>query len=147
MLSFGAWWCFWYSTCVVSFHFLELFSIILFPSAPPAGVGVLMNLIIFSFNALTWGTRISTLGSDTSGGSVYILNLVEPLDFNRSIPVIRRRIHEVVSFNCSIWTTDCESSGGRAVIGTFLLFPLVFQMHRILIFESPPVLVSHIFWP
>ncbi|KAG7034824.1 hypothetical protein SDJN02_04556 [Cucurbita argyrosperma subsp. argyrosperma] len=61
---------------------------------------------------------ISTLGSDSSGGSVYVLNLVEPLDFNRSIPVIRRRIHEVASFNCSIWTADCESSGGRAVIGT-----------------------------
>lgn len=61
---------------------------------------------------------ISTLGSDTSGGSVYILNLVEPLDFNRTIPVIRRRIHEVASFNCSIWTADCQSSGGRAVIGT-----------------------------
>ncbi|XP_022146543.1 uncharacterized protein LOC111015736 isoform X2 [Momordica charantia] len=61
---------------------------------------------------------ISTLGSDTSGGSVYILNLVEPLDFNRSIPLIRRRIHEVASFNCSIWTADCGSSGGRAVIGT-----------------------------
>lgn len=76
----------------------------------------------FSFDALTWGTRISTLGSDTSGGSVYILNLVEPLDFNRTIPVIRRRIHEVASFNCSIWTADCQSSGGRAVIGTFLLF-------------------------
>ncbi|XP_004134515.2 uncharacterized protein LOC101220880 isoform X1 [Cucumis sativus] len=61
---------------------------------------------------------ISTLGSDVSGGSVYILNLVEPLDFNRTIPVIRRRIHEVASFDCSIWTADCQSSGGRAVIGT-----------------------------
>lgn len=91
------------------------------------------------------------MGSDISGGSVYILNLIEPLDFNRTIPVIRRRIHEVASFNCSIWTADCQSSGGRAVIGTFLMFSgflfialIPLTMYHVLIFESFPVLFSHI---
>jgi len=133
--------------CILSFSrmFFPLFCI----HCPEEGYSG--ECLYFSFDALTWGTRISTLGSDVSGGSVYILNLVEPLDFNRTIPVIRRRIHEVASFDCSIWTADCQSSGGRAVIGTILLFSgFLFitlnslTMYHVLIFESSPVLASHI---
>lgn len=113
--------------CILSFSRF-LFHYSSSPGPICRGVG-LINAFIFSFSALTWGTRISTLGSDSSGGSVYVLNLVEPLDFNRSIPVIRRRIHEVASFNCSIWTADCESSGGRAVIGMCFFWSLYSYYH------------------
>uniref|UniRef100_A0A5B7BJG7 Uncharacterized protein n=1 Tax=Davidia involucrata TaxID=16924 RepID=A0A5B7BJG7_DAVIN len=61
---------------------------------------------------------ITTLGSETSGGSVYILNLREPLDYNPSTPIIRRRICEVTSLNCTVWTADCNSDGSQAVVGT-----------------------------
>ncbi|KAF5207562.1 Transducin/WD40 repeat-like superfamily protein [Thalictrum thalictroides] len=49
---------------------------------------------------------VSTLGSETSGGSVYIVNLNVP------------RIFEVASLNCTIWTAECHADGSQAVIGT-----------------------------
>ncbi|KAJ7969388.1 DDB1-and CUL4-associated factor 4 [Quillaja saponaria] len=63
---------------------------------------------------------ITTLGSGTSGGSVYTLDLVEPLDFSPNILNIRRRLHEVGSFNCTLWAADYDYDGSRAVIGTNL---------------------------
>ncbi|XP_062162975.1 uncharacterized protein LOC133869896 [Alnus glutinosa] len=68
---------------------------------------------------------ISTLGSETSGGSLYIVKLIEPLELDSSIPIISRRIHEVASFNCTVWTADCNFNGSRAVIGTNLGAALV----------------------
>ncbi|GAV75061.1 hypothetical protein CFOL_v3_18540, partial [Cephalotus follicularis] len=59
---------------------------------------------------------ITTLGSETSGGSVYILNLVEPLD----IALGWQRLHEVGSYNCTIWTADCKPNSNQALIGTNL---------------------------
>ncbi|KAJ9709429.1 hypothetical protein PVL29_001078 [Vitis rotundifolia] len=73
---------------------------------------------------------ITTLGSETIGGSVYILNLTRPLDFN-SIPIIRQRMHEVASFNCTIWTADCNSKGSQAVIGTNVGVALVNMETRV----------------
>ncbi|XP_048317838.2 uncharacterized protein LOC107411560 isoform X2 [Ziziphus jujuba] len=55
---------------------------------------------------------ISTLGSESHGGSLCVLNLVEPLDFYST------RIQEVGMFNCTIWTADCGFNENRAVIGT-----------------------------
>ncbi|XP_058072331.1 uncharacterized protein LOC131221178 isoform X2 [Magnolia sinica] len=60
---------------------------------------------------------VTTLGSGMSGGSVYTVNLNEPLDFCLSIP-INRRIFKIASLNCTIWTADCNSDGKRAVLGT-----------------------------
>ncbi|PON42881.1 Guanine nucleotide-binding protein, beta subunit [Parasponia andersonii] len=61
---------------------------------------------------------ISTLGSETYGGSLCLLNLSEPLDFNPAALFMRRRIREIANFDCTIWTADCGSNENRVVIGT-----------------------------
>ncbi|XP_057511757.1 uncharacterized protein LOC130793907 [Actinidia eriantha] len=66
---------------------------------------------------------ITTLGSETSGGSVYNLNLREPLDFNLRTPMLG--VRKVTSFNCTVWTADCNSDGSQAVVGTDLGAALV----------------------
>ncbi|XP_024024080.1 DDB1- and CUL4-associated factor 4 isoform X2 [Morus notabilis] len=68
---------------------------------------------------------ISTLGSMRYGGSLCLLNLVEPLDFDPTALFIRRRIQEVATFDCTIWAADCGTNGNRAVIGTNLGAALV----------------------
>jgi hypothetical protein len=67
------------------------------------------------------GNRITTLGSETSGGSVYILNLVEPVDFDSS-SAIGEMMHKTADFNCTIWTADCSYNSNRAVIGKYSSF-------------------------
>ncbi|MCL7026188.1 hypothetical protein MKW94_004607, partial [Papaver nudicaule] len=59
---------------------------------------------------------VATLGSDASGGSLYMLNLSESLDLNPTDPVLRRRMTKVASVNGTIWTADCNSTGFEAVI-------------------------------
>ncbi|PIA37643.1 hypothetical protein AQUCO_03000296v1 [Aquilegia coerulea] len=49
---------------------------------------------------------ISTLGSETSGGCLYIMKPNEPRTF------------EAASLNCTIWTAECHPDGSQAVIGT-----------------------------
>ncbi|XP_028091136.1 DDB1- and CUL4-associated factor 4 isoform X1 [Camellia sinensis] len=66
---------------------------------------------------------ITTLGSETSGGSVNVLNLSDPLDYD--LPVLERRASKVTSFNCTVWTADCSSDGSQAVVGTDLGAALV----------------------
>ncbi|KAL9386788.1 hypothetical protein Peur_019912 [Populus x canadensis] len=68
--------------------------------------------------------RLATLGSETSGGSVYILNLVEPVNFDSS-SAIGRMLFKAASFNCTIWTADCNPNSSQAVIGTNLGAALV----------------------
>ncbi|MCL7042390.1 hypothetical protein MKW94_008510 [Papaver nudicaule] len=63
---------------------------------------------------------VATLGSDASGGSLYMLNLSESLDLNPTDPVLRRRMTKVASVNGTIWTADCNSNGFEAVIGNKL---------------------------
>jgi hypothetical protein len=85
-------------------------------------------------NSLMQGNRITTLGSETSGGSVYILNLVEPVDFDSS-SAIGEMMHKTADFNCTIWTADCSYNSNRAVIGKysslffFFLFFFFFSFH------------------
>ncbi|KAM7530330.1 hypothetical protein LguiB_033740 [Lonicera macranthoides] len=67
---------------------------------------------------------ITSIGSETSGGSVYVLNLNEPLEYNLSLP-LTRRLYEITSFDCTVWTADCNSDGIHAVIGTNLGASLV----------------------
>ncbi|KAK6916947.1 hypothetical protein RJ641_017698 [Dillenia turbinata] len=55
---------------------------------------------------------ITTLGSETSGGSVNFWNLAEPLDFSPAISVIRHTLKGVASFSCTIWTADCNFNEG-----------------------------------
>ncbi|KAL4279016.1 hypothetical protein GQ457_03G000460 [Hibiscus cannabinus] len=58
---------------------------------------------------------ITTLGSETSGGFIYILNLLEPVDFTSRLD---QRLHTVASFNNTIWTADYNSHTAQAAIGT-----------------------------
>ncbi|XP_022762566.1 uncharacterized protein LOC111308499 [Durio zibethinus] len=60
-------------------------------------------------------TVITTLGSETSCGYVYILNLLEPVDFTSRLD---QRLHAVASFNYTIWAADYNSHKNQAVIGT-----------------------------
>ena len=71
--------------------------------------------------------RITSIGSETSGGSVYVLNLDEPLEYNLSLP-LTRRLYEITSFDCTVWTADCNSDGIHAVIGEFFTFALFEQV-------------------
>ncbi|KAL6283015.1 hypothetical protein ACE6H2_013944 [Prunus campanulata] len=68
---------------------------------------------------------VSTLGCERAGGSLVVINLVELLNFNPNRLVLRRNIYEIATFNCTIWTADCEPDGSRAVIGTNLGAALV----------------------
>ncbi|KAM1266342.1 hypothetical protein ACFX2J_035920 [Malus domestica] len=68
---------------------------------------------------------ISTLGAENSGGSLVVINLHELLNFDPNRTVLSQNIYEIATFNCTVWTTDCESDGSRAVIGTNLGAALV----------------------
>ncbi|KAK4346729.1 hypothetical protein RND71_033068 [Anisodus tanguticus] len=59
---------------------------------------------------------ITTLGAESYGGTVNILNLSEPLDL--FIPTFRSRISEITSFEHTIWTADCSHDQKQAVVGT-----------------------------
>ncbi|GAB4841106.1 hypothetical protein Ancab_021850 [Ancistrocladus abbreviatus] len=60
---------------------------------------------------------ITTLGSEAVGGSVYTLDLIGPWDLGSSNPIISK-FHEAASLRSTIWSVDCNSTGGKAVIGT-----------------------------
>lgn len=67
--------------------------------------------------ALLQCALVTTLGSGMDGGSVYILNLNEPLDSSLSVP-LNRTILDFTSLHCTIWNADCNTSGTQAVLGT-----------------------------
>ncbi|KAH1147343.1 hypothetical protein AAZX31_15G148300 [Glycine max] len=62
----------------------------------------------------------TTLGSETSGGSVYTLDLVEPLNLGPGILNTWSGLEEIASFRCTIWTAEYDYNRHRAVIGTNL---------------------------
>ncbi|KAL5578007.1 hypothetical protein UlMin_019706 [Ulmus minor] len=66
---------------------------------------------------------ISTLGSESHGGSLCVLNFVDPIEVNPNIPL--QSIQEVATFQCTIWTVDCGSNDNQAVIGSNLGAALV----------------------
>lgn len=68
---------------------------------------------------------ITSLGSESSGGCVYTLNLGEPLNYDLSSLMLRRRVTKAASFDCTVWTADCNSDGSQAVVGTNLGAALV----------------------
>ncbi|CAN1166484.1 DDB1- and CUL4-associated factor 4 [Linum perenne] len=55
--------------------------------------------------------RVTTLGSESTEGAVYVLNLAGEDD----APALPSKI---VSSNCTIWTADSNSNASEAVIGT-----------------------------
>ena len=84
-------------------------------------------------NALTLENSVSTLGSETSGGSLHIVKLTKPLDLNSSISSISQRIHEVATFNRTIWTADYNFNRSQAVIGKSLSLSLSLSLNERLI--------------
>lgn len=83
---------------------------------------------------LTLELSITTLGAESSGGTVYILNLSEPLDFSSSIPTFRRRISEITSFEHTVWTADCSQDQKRAVVGKFCTsFSFIYGLYHVLL--------------
>ncbi|WJX28028.1 hypothetical protein P8452_16796 [Trifolium repens] len=60
----------------------------------------------------------TTLGSETSGGSVYTISLVEPIDLGQGILNTWSRLEEITSFNCTLWTAEYDYNRHRAIIGT-----------------------------
>ncbi|XP_020590283.1 uncharacterized protein LOC110031434 [Phalaenopsis equestris] len=61
---------------------------------------------------------VTTLGSGVSGGSVYLLNLREPLNFSENSSRLNRRINKVSSCDCTIWTADTSHCSTKAAIGS-----------------------------
>ncbi|XP_029130126.1 DDB1- and CUL4-associated factor 4 isoform X2 [Cajanus cajan] len=60
----------------------------------------------------------TTLGSETSGGSVYTIGFVEPLDLGAGILNTWSRLEEIASFRCTLWTAEYDYNRHQAVIGT-----------------------------
>ncbi|KAL8160241.1 hypothetical protein V2J09_001778 [Rumex salicifolius] len=60
---------------------------------------------------------VTTLGSESLGGSLYTLNLSEPLDLDATTPAVGH-LREVASISCTIWAADCSSNSNNSVIGT-----------------------------
>ncbi|GKD63990.1 katanin p80 subunit B1 [Tanacetum coccineum] len=61
---------------------------------------------------------ITTLGSETSGGSVNLINLSEPFDYGLGIRTLNERMNELSRFKATVWAADISSDGNQAVIGT-----------------------------
>ncbi|KAH6756886.1 hypothetical protein C2S53_006688, partial [Perilla frutescens var. hirtella] len=59
---------------------------------------------------------ITTLGSESASGSVYLLDLSKPLNFGANVPV--QGFYELASFEQTLWAADCDPEGRCAVIGT-----------------------------
>nr|XP_043618262.1 uncharacterized protein LOC122589994 [Erigeron canadensis] len=60
---------------------------------------------------------MTTLGSETSGGSVWLINLRGPLD-RFDAGSLGRGMDEIFSLKSRIWSADSYSDGSRAVVGT-----------------------------
>lgn len=56
------------------------------------------------------------MGSDSAPGSVYLLDLMQPLDFG-SPASVGGALHEIAGFDQTLWTADCDPKGTRAAIG------------------------------
>lgn len=73
------------------------------------------------------------MGSETSGGAIYVLSLDDPFEFSSSSFSIGQRMTQVASFNCTIWTADCDSSASKAVVGKLsfsnIIFHFLFLFH------------------
>ncbi|XP_068655255.1 uncharacterized protein [Aristolochia californica] len=60
---------------------------------------------------------VSTLGSGASGGSVYALNLREPLDMNQVFHRLDSRTSKIASFTNTVWSADCHPNGTHVAVG------------------------------
>lgn len=75
---------------------------------------------VVSLLYLTSQNMVATLGSGESGGSIHIMDLSDTIDVAMgSMNAYGGNIIPVASFNCTIWTADCNSDGTQAVIGEF----------------------------
>lgn len=82
--------------------------------------------------SLTLDDMISTLGSELSGGALYILNLGEPVDLSSNM-IALSQLRELASLDCTIWGMDVSHSSHKAVLGKLLEFfySMLFASHSI----------------
>lgn len=66
--------------------------------------------------------RITTMGSGTSRGVAYIINLTALPEYYSSASLV---LHQLASFESTIWTADCKCNGNKVVIGNFYIFSLI----------------------
>lgn len=71
------------------------------------------------------------MGSETSGGSVYTLGLVEPLNLGPGILNTWSGLEEIASFRCTLWTAEYDYNRHRAVIGKCILLFIFSDTHWI----------------
>ncbi|XP_024631487.1 uncharacterized protein [Medicago truncatula] len=69
-------------------------------------------------NPIVGNILFTTLGSETSGGSVYTISLVDPIDLGQGILNTWSRLEEITSFNSTLWTAEYDYIRHRAIIGT-----------------------------
>ena len=72
------------------------------------------------------------MGSELSGGALYILNLAEPVDLSSNM-IALSRLRELASLDCTIWGMEISHSSRKAVLGKFLEFfcSMLFASHSI----------------
>ncbi|XP_068655256.1 uncharacterized protein [Aristolochia californica] len=71
----------------------------------------------FSLTALEqFCVDIQTL-EGASGGSVYALNLREPLDMNQVFHRLDSRTSKIASFTNTVWSADCHPNGTHVAVG------------------------------
>ncbi|CAL5184442.1 unnamed protein product [Lathyrus oleraceus] len=73
---------------------------------------------VASDSPIVGNALFTTLGSETSGGSVYTISLVEPIDLGAGILNTWSRLEEITSFMCTLWTAEYDYNRHRAIIGT-----------------------------
>ncbi|KAG9439293.1 hypothetical protein H6P81_019458 [Aristolochia fimbriata] len=61
---------------------------------------------------------MTTLGSGAAGGSIYAVNLTEPLEFEQVFLSFGFRTSTVVSFTNTLWSADCHPNGTHVAVGT-----------------------------
>lgn len=69
-------------------------------------------------NPIVGNILFTTLGSETAGGSVYTISLVDPIDLGPGILNTWSRLEEITSFNSTLWTAEYDYNRHRAIIGT-----------------------------
>lgn len=55
--------------------------------------------------------------------------------------MLRRRVTKAASFDCTVWTADCNSDGSQAVVGKFFttifvwLFVIILRLYSLRLFS------------
>ncbi|KAL3523194.1 hypothetical protein ACH5RR_016028 [Cinchona calisaya] len=83
----------------------------------PSDVSSIKKLQLASDGSLRRNVLVTTMGSGTSRGVAYILDLTAPLDYYANTSLV---IQQLASFESTIWNADCNCNGNKVAIGTNL---------------------------